>query len=542
MMQSGKNNATQASTGKPLLDLVQIYPCPTNNLDIFDPADDTLFRDPKNFGFGKGLHGLLWLRSIHGFSKWVLFMLSLSMLFLFIAVCMVLVDDDRSVFVVSPLILLIVVKLVVLLRFIKFSILTRKNGVSNSYDYHRYGRYFFYSFYADCVLSLFIGFCWLLVALTVCMANNREYCTTNYFGSNMSSAYTWFVGIHFCVYGIVNYNLVCQNFDRYYKQWAYNQFNATKDVKYCINYHYTQFPVVRTAVDSSGNNNDNNDSNNNSNCKCCNMCLEPCCCLCGVYSVSKAVTGQHKETGNNDRIVCGLKAISLFNGIIMILGVNYAVGFGLVVLILGTLDIVTSFVASWLIIWFVVLLFYFIKIHFDACCYGNRLLNYPRQADSSFESSNCSIAYCCGCNTNKNNDDYKRIKSQRDKQGRAFYFLSQNAMKAHCVLALFYCIIYIYYVISLITVYVNDKDNLNQGYWDYWYTGYGVVFWGLVPCWLEFEAIKLIDAFIKTENYKSKRKINSIDIDKMNFLGFTDNMNQASGNNGGLADDMYNKI
>ena len=528
--------------GPPVVDLLQIYPGKTNNLAIGCFVDENLLESQPLCCSSCDMCNL----RLRNYEEFMVGLLAGICIILFLSI-LVLIGELSAwrsslyvyhyFFVITPSLSLLMGKMFVFWRFMLF----RREKNTNSFEYHRFGKLFYYSFYGDTTYSLYVASLWILILVHLCFFEGLIYgdnlCTilTSFEESVIAATATWLVAIPIFIYGIIGYFLVYRmggyndnrdqgslpsssspsDFESYYTNWAFRKYDNTNDVKYMVNYHYTtnkpQTNTILCRTISGGCNdckemdNNNNDNNNNSNeirrccignddpCRCCNTCdgVNTCCC-CGADCC-------------DDAIKCSLLSIGVWQMIVSSGGLLFLASF--------VFWFIWSIGAgsAWAVLYALFSLLCFFGVtgfHLTAAWYGCALVNYRFK--------------CCKYGSEATEDSDIR-----------FYDLSLKALRAYSALAAYY-----YYGFAAYITYFAIRSLV-------WYFNFGVfisIFIIAFFCWLPFEALKLIDTFIKMENYKRKNTPNVVSMVMIEIKNGKNNVstgvNNTDSNNNGETDNV----
>ena len=484
---------------EPVVDLLQIYPGKTNNLDILTFQDLNVMESRR----------LCCCLRLQNYEQFMIVFMSLisSILFagmgvmvdMFISSPGIITTFWGTLSIMAPFMILLSGKLYVLGNFILFQ---RKKD-TNSLNYHRLGSRFYYSFYSDAMFSLIVGLGWFIGLAQFCIGFGDDSIAdaiceiATSFDDSITlklAPITWLGIAPVLIYSIAGYFLVYRNhnsdFEVYYKNWAYRQWNSNidsnvsnndnnNDVKYMINYNYTSpLPKTHTILCRTicarnciccHSGRDYNYDTYSCCCPFCNNCQsDECGCCCGKNCCSNGVK-------------CSLYAISIWS--------IFASIFSLYFLFI--------FFGSWGLGIFIVVSH--VRYHVLAGYYGIRLINYRFKC--------CPTARKKCCNSDVNRNGYVGVHVNDD--AIEFYDLSIKATKAYAALAGLYY--YMFLVVLCFDVIVNAV-----AYSDYLLVLIFMTIGGFIS-WLPFEVLKLIDTFIKTENFQRKQNQNSARMDAFDF-------------------------
>ena len=493
----GENVNRDRVDGQPVVDLLQIYPGKTNNLDILTFEDLNVMESRPLCCSSCDMCGL----RLRNYEEFMMGLISSVAVILFIAMWII-VGEVASwwynqfwyllLFWMMPCIILIISKLYILRKFMLFRRKKQKDG--NSIEYHRLGGQFYFSFYGDAMFSLLVSAWWFVILFNFCVFSvgigGRGYgCArmTSFDQSVIVATITWFGMVPLLIYSIAGYFLVYRmndsDFETYNKNWAKRRWDMTNDVKYMLNYHHTEvLPATNTVLCrticvcncpccNSGRDCSSNSDTYSCCCHCCNTCdgVRSCtCCCCGTDCCS-------------DGIKCSLIAISVYF-IIVSIGSLYFL-------------IIFVYILSWLfsssLWWFylfdaLLFLTFFLAgsgYHFLPGYYAIALVNYKFK--------------CC-----------KTGNAHAVEIAIAFHDLAIKASKAYAALAAFYYYAFMVYLFMF---------TIPRWFWYFSIWSFFEVGLSAFISWLPFEALKLIDTFIKKENYQRKHDQNSINMDVFDF-------------------------
>ena len=501
----GENVQQQAGAeGKPVVDLLQVYPGKTNNFDILTFQDLNILESRPLCCSSCDLCDL----KLRNYDQCMIGFLSAVLIILFIAICILITEIASWYYyyfwygyslLIGVLISSFIVKSYVLNKFILF----RREKHVNSIEYHRLGNKFYLSFYSDAMFSLVISSWIFLIVINYCLiatiyTGRDYYCNyvTSFEENTFRATLTWLGMIPLLIYSISGYFLVFRDgkkrgeslsdFEIYNKNWSYRRWQNTNNINYVLNYHHKNtLPETHTILCRrvcccdcpfchSGNDCDYDTFV--CCCLCCNECdgIESNCC-CGKDCCSNGVK-------------CSLIAISVWCIFVSIWSLWYLFLFFVYI--------------GWWFFYALEYLWIFLVCggyHFKPGYYGIQLINYKYK--------------CCktGNDAIKNSDI-------------SFQDYSLKALKSYAALAGFYfylfgAYLFVYVIPSIFWGYVSFATIVT-------------IFIAAFLSWLPFEAIKLIDTFIKTENYQRNQYVN----------GNNNNNNNNNGLETGEVQDGVNNI
>ena len=505
------------------VDLMQIYPGITNNLDILSYGDT--YREPIQHN---KLCCLPAPKTVKKFEQVVMCTLLLSITLLVIGIACILfdsnVDQDIYLYFIALPLVLTGLKLLVLGRFVQFR--AKKNG--NPFDYHKYGNKFYYLFYSDINVGYFLVLLWIVILVIDCPVSdcevlfvyNENYDDNHNGAGGVLVVYTWCIVINFFLYGLVNFYLVILNFDSYYKHWGYGEFITTNDARYCLNYDLVggdkgNNNISIAAGDKPGNTDNTHTTGSTERLFCALLgCFwDPFCCLCGLCRRDiRAIKVGYA-------FVNLLNVISFVSSLISMIDTFFA----LIIVEIWDDDTVDSFTIFLAIVSVLTMGSFVLRIYWDSCCYGWRLLDYKKSNDTS----NCH----CTCNNSANNVRLNEEKMQ-EKQGKVFHRLAKGAMTSYSVLTVLTIILFLLMVVIIIVASDNSVVSFGSGIPSY-------VFILLGWCWIEYEGLKLTDAYVK---WHVKNRQEGINVEKLSSIDFGQRLqllnNPAVAVNGAVASEQ----
>ena len=240
-MQSASSTTPQTGTGssgehvnpggdQPVVDLLQIYPGVTNNLDILTFQDLNVMDSRALCCSSCDICGL----RLRNYEKFIIGLISSVAVILFIAMWIIVAEVSswwysdfwHLLFWMMPCIILIISKLYVLRKLIFF----RREKHANSLEYHRLGREFYFSFYGDAMFALFVSLWWFTIVFHFCVFYTGLF-GQSYSCSRMTSfdenvllaTITWFGMVPLLIYSIVGYFLVYRRRDSDFEAYKKNR-------------------------------------------------------------------------------------------------------------------------------------------------------------------------------------------------------------------------------------------------------------------------------------------------------------------------------
>ena len=480
----------------PVVDLLQIYPGKTNNLAIGRFVDENLLESQPLCCSSYDMCNI----RLRNFEDFMVGLLAAICIVLFASIAVIisevstwLVEVYFGIYLwfITPSLSLLIGKIFVFWRFMLF----RREKHTNSFEYHLHGKLFYYSFYGDTTYSLYIVSLWLILIVHWCifdgLIEGGDTCSrvTSFEESLITATVTWLIAIPIFIYGIIGYFLVYRmgnqqskpsDFELYYTNWAFRKYDNTNDPKYMINYHYA---TVKTGNEIEPSCIGNDDT--------CNTCdgVNRCCCW-GANCC-------------DDKIKCSILKTSAWHIVVSSGGLFFLEYF------------IWALSGEWheafIIPLFCLLCFFGVTgFHLLAGWYGCVLVNYKFK--------------CC-----------KVGNEATEGADIAFHDLSMKALRAYSALAALYC----YGFFAYLTCFVIPLLDFLFSFEFFSTPILGAIIFIFLSlfaigyfCLLPFQALILIDTFIKMENYKRKNTPNVVSMDMVDFRNGKNNVSTGVNNNG----------